>query len=358
MTEQTVLVTGANGYVGLHVVNQCLTKGWDVVGVVRSEKAANRLRSIFPTATEASQLSVAFVTDISTPDHFKPAFNVEGHSQVTAVINTASPLINNPQDIRREVLNPAIQSATALLEAVQRFGPSVQRVVHTSSCGAVLDPVAGLAPGKTYTAEDWNPVTYEGAVEGGPGLAYLGSKVLAERALWAWMADHEAATFDLVSIAPAGLIGPHYFGALDGKETLDLEHLNLSSQMLWVLISPTATRTSFSEPFHLGCWADVRDAAAAQVAAVATPAASGKRLLCAQRCHWQLVRDVSRRAMPELKDRIDVGTPGAFEAARDTTYDIDGSAFTKVLGLEYTPIETAVRDTYVQLVEAESKPKE
>lgn len=356
MSQETVLVTGSNGYVGLHVVHQCLAEGWNVIGMVRSENAARRLKSIFPDAAASSRLSIALVSDITAQENYKPAFRVEDHTQVTAVINTASPLINNPQNVRTQVLDPAIRSGTALLEAVQRFGGgSVRRVVHTSSCGAVLDFTAGLAPRKVYTAEDWNPATYEQAAEGDAGMAYLASKALAERSLWTWISDHKSASFDFVSIVPSALVGPHYFGALEKEETLDLENLNASSQMMRAVISSTAPPTPYNEPAHLGIWSDVRTAAAALVAAVATPAAGGKRIICAQRCHWQLVRDTAREALPEMKDRIDIGTPGAAEEARNTTYDIDGTALTKVLGVEYESMENSLRDTFVQLVEAERK---
>jgi NADPH-dependent methylglyoxal reductase len=43
VATETVLVTGANGYVALHVIHQCLAKGWFVVGTVRSEKAAGQV---------------------------------------------------------------------------------------------------------------------------------------------------------------------------------------------------------------------------------------------------------------------------------------------------------------------------
>jgi NADPH-dependent methylglyoxal reductase len=140
----------------------------------------------------------------------------------------------------------------------------------------------GDAPGKVYTPEDWNPTTYEEAAEGGDGLTYMGTKALSERAVWAWVDAHKSASFDVVTVAPAGLFGPHHLR--QGVDVLDLAHLNLSSQMLWVLASPTAAPTPFNS-YHLGCSADVRDAAAALVAAVATPEASGKRFICAQRCH-------------------------------------------------------------------------
>lgn len=353
MSAENILITGANGYLGLHVIHDCILKGWNVVAAVRTENAAARIRSIFPDATSSLQIDLVQITGITNPESLKPAFRA--HRPVTAIINLASPLINNPEDARRDVLDPAIQAGTAILEAARRFGAGkVHRVVHTSSCAAVLNPHLGDAPGHTYTADDWNPTTYDEAATGGDAVAYMGSKALAERAMWDWMKTNEnSVSFDFVSVAPAGILGPHYLGALEDKgESLDLTKLNLSSQMLWVLADPTAAPTPYNS-YHFGCWVDVRTASATLVAAVTHPDAGGQRFICAQRCHWQLVRNAARAAVPELRNRIDVGVSEDAEAAKKTTYDIDGSKVTTVLGVKYTSMEDATRDSFAQLLEAE-----
>ena len=51
----------------------------------------------------------------------------------------------------------------------------------TSSMAAVVDFDAGNN-GKVYTEKDWNPTTWEEAVEGNLGTGYRGSKKFAEKA--------------------------------------------------------------------------------------------------------------------------------------------------------------------------------
>ncbi|KAL2820311.1 hypothetical protein BJX63DRAFT_428145 [Aspergillus granulosus] len=355
-TPQNVLVTGANGYLGLHVLRDCLAKGWTVVGAVRTIKAANRIRDIFPDASASERLVLVQISDIVNPSSLEPAFSTD--RPITAVINLASPLISNPSDIGQQVLDPAIHAATAVLEAGRRYGGNtLRRIVHTSSCAAVLDPGRGDAPGYTYTSTDWNPTTYEeAATKGDPAIGYMASKALSERAAWDWIrANQGRITYDFTCIAPAGVLGPHYLGALVNKgETLDLSNLNLSSQMLWYLADPNVGATPFNF-FHLGCWVAANDASAALAAAVVEPAAAGRRFICAQRCHWQLVKDAVRAAVPELRERIDVGTPGATEVAWETTYDVDGSEVSDVLGIKYTSLEDTMRDTFAQFLEAEKQ---
>ena len=55
--------------------------------------------------------------------------------------------------------------------------------------GAVLDITKGVTPGSDgdhYTADDWNPITYEqGAVSDNPRAAYRVGKKFAELEAWA-----------------------------------------------------------------------------------------------------------------------------------------------------------------------------
>ncbi|KAM6522968.1 hypothetical protein FALCPG4_012575 [Fusarium falciforme] len=341
---ETILLTGANGYVALHVIKQALTQGFNIIGTVRSGSAAEKVRAIFPEPS--SQLLLLQVPDITKVEAFEKAFTT---SAIRAVINTASPLINKPKDVKSEVLDPAIQSGVAILEAAARYGgTSFKRVVHVSSFTACMDLSLGDAPGKTYTSGDWNPLTYEEAAEGSDMTAYMGSKALAERAMWDWMRDYEP-PFDLVSVNPSGIFGPHV-------GPVDLDRLNMSTRMLWELVVPSPNPPPYNS-HHLGSWVDVRDVSAALLAAIEVPEAGGERILAAQRCHWQLIRDEARRLLPELESKIDSGQPGAWRAARATTYDIDGSMVTTILKVEYRSLGESIKDAYLQLLEAERQKK-
>lgn len=326
-----------------------------MVGAVRTAKAASRMRDIFPDAITLQQLVLVKIKDIVNASSFEPAFRTD--RPITAVINLASPLINNPTNIAREVLDPAIQSVIALLEAGSRYGgESLRRIVHVSSCAAILNPALGNAPGHTYTPTDWNPTGYEEAMTANPGIAYMASKALSERAAWDWIeARKDSVQYDFTVMAPAAVLGPHYLGALADKgEALDLGNLNLSSQMLWYLADEKVGGTPFNF-LHLGCWVGVYDASAALIAAVVKPQAGSQRFLCAQKCHWQLVRDAVRAVFPELKERIGAGTPGAAETDKEMTYDVDGSRVTDVLGINYTSLEKVMMDTFAQFLEAEKQ---
>jgi nucleoside-diphosphate-sugar epimerase len=71
MAIQTVLVTGASGFVASHVVEAFLKAGFKVVGTVRSQATA---QNVLKTQKHAGgNLSFAIVPDIAAPNAFDEA---------------------------------------------------------------------------------------------------------------------------------------------------------------------------------------------------------------------------------------------------------------------------------------------
>lgn len=103
----------------------------------------------------------------------------------------------NPEE---DLLKPAILGTTQLLRAVHKYGPTVKRVVITSSFASVVDSSKGLRPGYVYTEDDWNPVTYEQGRENAL-VGYYASKKLAEQAAWDFVRD-EKPSFSITTICP------------------------------------------------------------------------------------------------------------------------------------------------------------
>jgi uncharacterized protein YbjT (DUF2867 family) len=62
-TGAKVLVTGANGYIAIHVVDQLLKAGYAVRGTVRSEKKTLHLKQVF--AAYGDKLELIIVDDIT-----------------------------------------------------------------------------------------------------------------------------------------------------------------------------------------------------------------------------------------------------------------------------------------------------
>lgn len=178
-SEQTLLITGANGYVAGPIVKLALEKGYKVRGSVRTESSASTLKAMFPKY--AASLSTVLVPDITKVEDFESAID----DFVTGIIHTASPFsLHNLKDTRAELLDPAIGGAVAILEATKKYGKNVRRVVTTASFASNLDVLKGLRAGYTYTEADWNPMLYDEAGDAPAAVAYCASKALAEKSQW------------------------------------------------------------------------------------------------------------------------------------------------------------------------------
>jgi uncharacterized protein YbjT (DUF2867 family) len=77
---QTILVTGATGFIAAHVIQQFLEAGYTVKGTVRSEAAAEKVRKAHPKYADA--LEFAIVKDIAVLGAFDEA--VKGVDGVSA----------------------------------------------------------------------------------------------------------------------------------------------------------------------------------------------------------------------------------------------------------------------------------
>lgn len=339
LSEQTLLVTGANGFVAGHIIKVALEKGYKVKGAVRTDSSAAQLKATFPTYS--SQLSTTIVPDITNVESFKDAFGQD----VTGVIHTASPFVLNVKDARRDLLDPAINGAVTVLKATAKYGTSVRRVVTTASFASNLDLLAGKRPGHTYTEQDWNPMTYDEATTADPTAAYCASKALAERSQWDWMAANGPVSFDLVALCPAWVFGPHVAPPSRG-----LKGLNQSSAALWGMVGRDEL-----PPMDFMGFVDVRDNALAHVAAFETPEAGGERFILAQHFDYQSVADAVRESIPALRDRIPAGNPGVGWKELETggVYSIDSSKAQRVLGVKYTPFGVSMKDSFLELLEAE-----
>ncbi|KAI8631734.1 NAD(P)-binding protein [Xylariaceae sp. FL1651] len=332
----TIVITGGGGFVGGHIVRLALEKGYTVRLTARSASSAQKAAAQHPAYVNTPQLTTAIVPDITDTSSYESVFD----DAVTGVIHSASPFNLKPEDNVRDLLEPAIQGCTSILEAVKRWGPNVKRVVSTSSFASIVDIGKGKREGYTYSEADWNPVLFDEAAKADGVVAYCASKALAERAMWDWLEKNKADVhFTLATICPPWVFGPYV------SELRDTKHLSESVGLLNSMIDAKEVL-----PFDFGGYADVREVAAAHLGALETPEAAGQRFLVGQKFRFQIAVDVGRKSVPGLKDRLPEGKPGYIEPA----YNVDGSKAAKVLGLQYKTIDETVKDTYTQLLHAKT----
>lgn len=334
-----VLLTGGSGFIAAHVLDILLKKGYEVVTTVRSETKASQIRNKYPGA----KLTVAIVPDIAAPNAFDDVIaNAGGFDYVQ---HTASPFHFKWKDARIEVLDPAINGTNSVLQAIKKHAPGVKRVVLTSSFAAILSEADLSNPAKTFSEADWNPSTYEDGLKGPPPTTYRVSKAYAERTAWEFV-EKEKPGFDLATICPPMVFGPvaHHLASL--------KDINTSNGRLVDLIQ--GKWKSEIPPTGVYVWVDVRDVAQAHVTAMELPEAGGKRFFTTAGYYDnKKIAAAVRAAFPDLADKLpDENTPAAkgAELPAEGTSKYDNSRATKVLGIDWIPIEKSVVDTVKSLL--------
>ncbi|KAH8817239.1 hypothetical protein F5884DRAFT_722231 [Xylogone sp. PMI_703] len=329
-----VLVTGANGFIAAYCVADLLSKGFEVVGTVRTAEKAKRVLS---QHSNHPALRVKLVSDLIDPHAFDEA--IEG---CTAVLHLASPFGYAYKDFETELLIPSIKGTETICLAASRT-PSVKRVVITSSFAAVFDAAAGPSPGRIWTEDDWSPLTYDDGKNAPIApAAYRASKKLAEKAAWDYI-EKEKPQWDLVTLCPGMVFGPLLPGTING-----LKELNASNAIIWNLFDAKAVPET-----RAPLWTSVVTLARAHTLALSKPEASNTRFLVINGdFDNQELADIihsSKKLSAEVKARIPAGKPG--DRLKGKIYTADSSKISRVLGLDLNVPEESLVPTVEALVE-------
>ncbi|KAG8766693.1 methylglyoxal reductase (NADPH-dependent) gre2 [Ceratobasidium sp. 428] len=339
---QNVLVTGGNGFIAVHIIVLLLQRGYAVTTTVRSENKTTYLRKRFASAVSEGQLRFAIVEDITVPGAFDEVIKI---NKFDAVLHTSSPFVYDINDVTKDLLMPAIQGTTEMLKSIKAHGPSVKRVVITSSFASIMNLDEGNRSGYVYSEKDWNPMSFERAQQD-PLYGYCGSKVFAEKAAWEFI-EAENPGFDLVTLCPPTVVGPVL------QEVTDLDKLNTSSAISYDVF---AGKTKLKFP-GAWIWTDVRDLATAHVAAIEKPAAGNQRFFITEgNYNIGQIADFVWKHYPERakakgvpKSTPEDGYPP------EGNYRADNSKSKDILGLKYTPFETTLKDQMEQFITLEKE---
>ncbi|KAH7337246.1 hypothetical protein B0J17DRAFT_719150 [Rhizoctonia solani] len=325
----TVLVTGANGFIGSWVCKTFLEKGYQVRGAVRSSSKGEYLLEIFKEY--GGNFVYHIVEDITKPGAFDGA--VEG---VQAVIHTASPAIltiDNPEDL----IGPAVNGTLGLIHSINTCGPEVKRLICTSSISAIIDPMK--PPGGVYTDDDWNTWSVKQVELKGRDAKwdkYRASKVLAERAAWDEVKKQNR--WDLVVLNPSNNLGPVI------HQVTEPSKLNASINRFYSVISAKEEELS-AETLLMPdtSFGDVRDVGLAHVRAVENESAGGERFLLSSGAYtWQDALDVVPAQYPKP-----LGSPGSGKSVKHSVYD--STKASRILDINFRSLEEIINDTVFDL---------
>ncbi|KAG5648603.1 hypothetical protein DXG03_003214 [Asterophora parasitica] len=277
--SELVFVTGASGFLGSHIVDQLLEKGYRVRAAARGSKVAELQESY---AKFGDRLEVVGVPDIIT-SQFTDALN-----GVNAVIHSAAPLPGKaePEIIWKARSPGAIDGTLNVVRQAQSAG--ITRIIVTSSI------VTALNSRNSFTDKDWYLVDKNQGAEGSAQDVYRAAKTLAEQELWAFGDAHQ---LDITTINPPIFYGPLAQGF--SQRTPNFAALS-TDVILYRFLKPSS-----SFPWT-AAYADVRDVATAHILALTGPpssAVSRKRILLSSP-HGFVVKDVSSTSTAQ-SSRID-----------------------------------------------------
>lgn len=274
MAGETVLVTGASGYIAGFAIKALLAKGYAVRGTVRSLARADEVRAALGVSGGELPLVAADLTS--------DAGWAEAVQGAAFVLHIASPLPSGAPKSDDDLIVPARDGALRVLRASRDAG--VRRVVMTSSTAAICYGMDGNR--RVFTEADWtdpaHPDTYP----------YVRSKVIAERAARDFMA-REGGAMEFCTINPGAVLGPVM--GRDFSASLAIVEQLLGGKL------PGYPRFGFP-------LVDVRDIAEAHVRAMEMPGMNGERFLCAGEFLWmEDIGRVLKEQRPQLARRVPGG---------------------------------------------------
>jgi nucleoside-diphosphate-sugar epimerase len=309
-----VMVSGANGFLGLHLVNVLLKNGYTVHATVRDATDVGKTGAV-----QALQKGLPGTLKLFSSNLLQEGSFHEAMDGCSVVYHTASPfLISGVTNPLQQVLEPAIKGTENVLKAVNDTG-SVQRVVQTSSVAATRFGNQEPKNGDAFTEEDWNESTVDETSDA--RQVYSFSKAEAERLAWDYVKAQNR--WDLVVINPALVLGP----------TLSSSVTSESFAILKACLLGNASNGALNV-------VDVRDVALAHFNAGTMPEASGRHLLCEDVVETKAICDLIQEKFPGKYPECDFGKNDPV-----AMFKIDNTRSIERLGINYRSLGDTIADT-------------
>ncbi|OCL14144.1 NAD(P)-binding protein [Glonium stellatum] len=263
---ECILVTGANGYIASHLIDQLLAAGYRVRGTVRDLNKYDWVGKFFNQRHEGGMFELALVNNMAADGAFDEV--IRGMSGVCHVAIGGFSVDPN-------VIDYTVDSTKRLFEAASRQ-PSVKRFVYTSSITAAFGQYFdGML---TVDQNTWNKQVVE--MLGAPppsGLdmsnpitralaLYDASKVLAEWEVY----TTQRGSMEVNSVLPGFTLGKILAPGFQGTPSSAF-----FLKLLWT--GGVAEFSTIGAPLHI----DVEDCARLHIAALLMPRVVNQRIFAA-----------------------------------------------------------------------------
>ncbi|KAL6894339.1 hypothetical protein ACP4OV_008437 [Aristida adscensionis] len=310
---ETVLVTGASGFIGSTVVRRLLDRGYNVhAAVLNPDDKAETDHLLALAAGAGGEGRVR----IFRGDLLDGAALLDAARGCSGVFHLASPCtVDRVLDPQKELMVPAVEGTLNALRAAKEAG-GVRRVVVTSSVSAVV-PNPGWPADEVPDERCWTDIDYCEK----NGVWYPASKALAEKAAWKFAEENG---LDVVAVNPGTVLGPIIRPGINASMAMFLRLLEGCTEEY---------KDFFMGPVH------VEDVALAHIMLFENPSASGRHVCVQSVCHWSDFASKVAELYPNYK------VP---KFPRDTQPGLTraevGSKKLIELGLQFTPMEKIIKD--------------
>ncbi|KAL7803849.1 hypothetical protein V8C43DRAFT_320454 [Trichoderma afarasin] len=352
-----VLVTGANGFLAVHLLKQLVEKSFDVIGTVRTDAKAEEVIAAHPEFKDV--VKFVCVPHMSARHAYK---NIMEETEIDYIVHTAAPVPDSGgTDFDRDFLIPAVQGNIELLESARLYSKTVKHITVTGSTTSVHN-AAEPSKGETLTSNDWNPIEASIAREvQNPRLSYAVSKTLADKAIWEYIEKVKPSFTVSVLLAPL-IFGPpiQYLE----KDALTTGRANMTTDIFYSLfLNKNAAAKDLTIAMGAAFYTafiDVRDLAALHIRCFQISseiwARSGRLLLAAPEPFLpENVLRILQQKLPDAQERFtsvpaaSIGVDGSRQLLK-----LDDSEARQIFGDGiYRPLEQTVVDTARRLMHLE-----
>ncbi|KAF6787091.1 3-beta hydroxysteroid dehydrogenase [Colletotrichum sojae] len=313
MSQQLLVITGVSGHVGFRVLVEALSRGYAVRAIIRKPEQAAMIKNTKSILPYLTQLETVVVPDLLVVGAFDGVLD-----GAVGVVHVASPLDISSDNLRRDVVDPAIVATTRVLESALNAS-SIKRVVITSSIATLLswEYVISDDVTKVFTARDtYDPpepdTQFQSSLQ-----AYAAGKALALKATERFI-DEEKPSFDVVNIMPSMVIGRNELNATK-EEVAGGTNNNVLAPLL---------KTALPLPV-LGVSVHVNDVARAHIQALDPDIPGNRSFICSsgglEGTKWNDAKEIARRCF----DR----------AVSDGLLPLEGNTMTRPIRLDASETE-------------------
>lgn len=365
MAKTRILLTGADGLTGSHILDQLLSqRSISVCAVVRSREAASNLLQLYSSFVPSFlELHVIAEHELRVPGVFNHILGNES-SPFDAVIHTCLPTPFSKADCLTRYINLETETVLNFLRSIKRSARQVNRVVVVTTLAPfarwLAVPQDGRSTPIATTSRSFDPEQTLTTVQASDNVVH--------DAVLSWARD-ASPSFDIVWVTAPSIYGPVVRSLENSSDLLE------ANRRIWDLCFHEARERVVTQPYGIVQFLDVRvscciskelqkltyqDFAFAIIRGLFTPQAAHKRFVVSagNMLPDSEITNYLAARFPELRSsmRQSKSPPANRPSQEPPPGFLDTYLVGTVLGMShYLSVEQTLADTAQQIVDLQRR---